>query len=290
MTTEKPIVIVSVGRSGSTYLHDLLTRSPNAAWLSGLANKFPNTPQPHRLVLRLASSPAVVSRTTRRRFPASEHYRFWDEHAPGFSEPCRDLAADDLTPRVARRLNAAFNPIKSGMRNRLILKVTGWPRIGYLNALLPEAVFIHIVRDPRAVVNSLLDSPWWDGWKGPDSWRYGPLSAEDAQEWWSHDRSFAALAALQWRVHTNAAERSLFQLGSERSTTIKYEDLCAEPTRTIGHVASVAQLPWDPHQLDRAVRDSVRRPTKSWSVDLSPRQISAIESVTVEGRDRYAYD
>ena len=84
----------------------------------------------------------------------------------GFSEPCRDLVRTDVTTRVKRQVRAAMGMMLTHKRNRLLLKITGWPRLGFLNEMLEDAKFIHLVRDGRAVASS-LHVDFWRGWYGP---------------------------------------------------------------------------------------------------------------------------
>lgn len=76
-----------------------------------------------------------------------------------------------------------------------------------INRLYPEAMYVHIIRDPRDVVRSLRTAS--RGW---------------AQDW--APRS-AALGALMWRVHVQGA-REAEALGSDHYLEIRYEDIRGE--------------------------------------------------------------
>ena len=54
-------------------------------------------------------------------------------------------------------------------RDRLLLKISGWPKIGILFEIFEGAKFVHVARDGRAVVNSPLDTYFWNGWIGPEN-------------------------------------------------------------------------------------------------------------------------
>src|SRR3712207_7426845 len=45
-----------------------------------------------------------------------------------------------------------------------------------LSEIFKDAKFIHLMRDGRAVANSLLHVYFWSGWKGPGNWGWGQLS------------------------------------------------------------------------------------------------------------------
>ena len=202
---EKPIFVVGAGRSGSSLFHQMFTEHPHLAWMSSLCDEHPHRLGLHRALLRGIELP-FVGAALKRHWESVECYDFWDSFFRGFSQPCRDLRADDATLAVKRRLHDAVQGLVTRTRPRLLVKVTGWPRVGFLHAVFPDARFIHVYRDGRAVANSLLQVDFWRGWRGPAQWRWGMLDAAMQQEWESHDRSFVALAGIQWKILMRAAE------------------------------------------------------------------------------------
>ena len=129
-------------------------------------------------------------------------------------------------------------------RNRLLLKITGWPRLGFLNEIFEDAKFIHLVRDGRAVASSLLHVDFWRGWYGPQGWRAGLLSPEDQATWEAYDRSFVALAGLEWRIQMRAMEAARRALPDPaRFLEIKYETFCEQPLETCRRALDFAELP-----------------------------------------------
>ena len=150
MSLDRPIVIVGVGRSGSTVFHHLFTRHPHVAWLADLEDRWAYKPWINRLVLRGVDLP-LLGRGFRHTFDPGESYPFWDAVFPGFTMPHRDLRADDLLPHVQRALLARCATVPTGARQRLLFKVTGWPRVGFFKALFPDVRLIHVSRDGRPV-------------------------------------------------------------------------------------------------------------------------------------------
>ena len=128
-------------------------------------------------------------------------------------------------------------------RNRLLLKITGWPRIGYLNEMFEDARFIHIMRDGRAVASSLMHVDFWRGWYGPQGWRAGMLSPEDQALWESYDRSFTALAGIEWRIQMRAMEAARKQLDPRLFMEVRHEAFCEQPMKTFRRVLEFAELP-----------------------------------------------
>src|SRR5262249_6370163 len=138
----------------------------------------------------------------RLRFAPSEGYSALPrEVSPLLVDPFRDLTADDVTPWLERRLRTFFESRADAEGAPAYLhKFTGWPRARVLRGVVPEARFVHIVRDGRAVANSWLQMPWWRGHHGPEAWHFGPLPEEYAREWDAAGRSHVHLAGLGWKL------------------------------------------------------------------------------------------
>lgn len=290
MTIVKPIIIVGTGRCGSTVFHRQLAKHPRVMWLSGFCDRFPARPAWNRLAVTAVGNP-LLRRIVGGKIQPGECYRFWDKHAYGFSEPCRDLVRMDPTVRVKKQVRAAFEPMLTPQRSRLLIKITGWPRIGFLNEIFEDAKFIHIVRDGRAVASSLLHVNFWRGWRGPQSWRAGLLSPDDQATWESYDRSFVALAGLEWRIQMRAIEaarRAL--LDPELFFEVKYEELCDQPLETFRRVLGFAELPAPPNFEREVKAANIRSTSHRWRDDLTPGQQGVLDSLLREELLRYGYD
>src|SRR5262245_34783722 len=148
--------VLGTGRCGSTLVHEILARHPDVGFVSNLEDRLPLRPLPTRftndLYRRVPDSFTVKGRL---RFAPSEAYHALDrEVSPMISAPVRDLLAEDVTPWVERRFRAFFLRRAEIQRRPLFLhKFTGWPRAGFVRRIFPEARFIHVVRDGRAVAN-----------------------------------------------------------------------------------------------------------------------------------------
>lgn len=280
--------IIGAGRSGSSILHELLGYHPNIGWMSQLCDKYPRQPQRNRQVLAAMRLPLVGS-LLRRRFEPRECYTFFDTFFPGFSAPIRDLTAADLTRRAADGIRATLPAVTEAPRDTLVVKLTGWPRLGFLAELFPEARFIHLVRDGRAVANSLLQVSWWHGWHGPENWRFGQLPEKYREVWDAHARSFVALAAIEWELIMDAVESSRDVIPEDQFLDVRYEDLCAGPEAELGRIVGFLDLDWSA-QLVRALgRDPLRSRNDKWRTDLGAEAAAIATSVLHEALPRYGY-
>lgn len=285
----KPIIIVGTGRCGSTMFHRLLAAHPGVMWLSGLCDRYPTRPAWNRRVVEAMGNP-LVRRFLGNRIQPGECYRFWDKHAYGFSEPCRDLLATDVSVRVKKQVRGATQAMLTPARNRLLIKITGWPRIGYLNEIFEDARFVHIVRDGRAVASSLLHVNFWRGWHGPQSWRAGLLSPDDRATWERYHRSFAALAGLEWRIQMRAIEAARQTLDPKRFFEVRYESFCDQPLETSRQVLEFAELPGS-MEFERHIKAaSIKNMSSRWRNDLTAGQQALLDDLLGEDLRRYGYD
>ena len=94
-------------------------------------------------------------------------------------------------------------------------------RMGLIHGLLPEARFVHIIRDGRDVALSTRDL-----WFGPDS-------VEEA--------------ARRWRSLIEEARRQSGEL--PHYLEVRYEDLVSETESTLRGIGEFVDLPWDPGML-----------------------------------------
>lgn len=100
--------------------------------------------------------------------------------------------------------------------------------------LLPDCRIIHIVRDPRDVVASMLavSRSWGAGW--------APRSARRA--------------ALIWLRQVRAAKEAQNTIPAEQFYEVRYEDLVAQPTSILQNLVSFLKLSWAEDAIAEAVR------------------------------------
>jgi len=289
MKLDRPIFVVGTGRCGSTIFHEIFTHHPEVAFLSGLCLLYPNRPTYNRWAMQLMDAP-LVHRYARKKFRPAEHWPFWDHYVRGFSFPCRDLFAADVRPNEAERIARAFQQMLTARRRRLLVKLSGWPRIGFVAKIFPDARFVHVVRDGRAVANSLLNVDFWKGWGGPGQLGLEPLSGEEREEWLSSNQSFAVLAAIQWKRWMDAFEAAKRHISPEQYFEIKYEDFTADPVATFDEVLEFCGLKSSPRFDRRIRRFNVRSRNDKWRSHLTAEQQRHLNDSLQRHLERYAYE
>lgn len=284
----RPIFIVGTGRTGSTILHTILTHHPQIAWPSRLCNQHPTRLKHNKLVMTCLDIP-ILRAIARRVASPGEVYNFWDFHYGGFSSPCRDLTSQDVDIRTAKRLNRSFSDICTSKRSRALFKITGWPRIGFLKKVFPDAKFIYLYRDGRAAVYSYLRTSFCDVWKGPNGWSWGALPEAQLEKWHQLDDSFLALAGILWVELTNHFDRSKELVSDDDILEVSYEELCNNPLATLESIAGFCGLSWSIQFAQSVEKFHLQARNNKWQQDLSDEQQSILTKSMEDTLRKYGY-
>jgi Sulfotransferase family len=227
------VFVIGTGRCGSTLVQELLCRHPDIGFLSNLEDRARVLPVAagrfnNQLYRRIAPS---MTRKGRLRYAPSEGYRaLAREVSPMVTESFRDLVASDAMPWVADRFRAFFTERARAQGKPVFLhKYTGWPRTGFVRAVFPDARFINVTRDGRAVVASAMRTSWWKGHLGPENWQWGPLPPAYAAEWEAAGRSFPVLAAQGWKILMDAYAAARELVPADQWLDVRFEDVLADP-------------------------------------------------------------
>jgi hypothetical protein len=139
----------------------------------------------------------------------------------------------------------------------------------------PQATVLHIVRDGRDVVCSLLERGWLREREGHDD--AGQAYGAHARSWVEPERRGeftgareATRAAWAWRRYLTAARGA-----PEHTLEVRYEQIAADPQATAERIAG--RLETEPESLADALREMHSRSVGRWRRDLTPEQIEDIE-------------
>jgi hypothetical protein len=271
----------------------MLARHPEVGFMSNLEDRLPMPKALGRWNNELYRMvPPTFTKKGRIRFAPTEGYRVFDrEVSPVLSVPERDLRAEDVTPWLEKRLRHSFEDRAHIQSKQLFLhKFTGWPRAGFLGRVFPKARFINVIRDGRAVANSFLQMPWWQGYAGPTGWGWGALPEDYLAEWEGSNRSFAVLAAIQWKLLMDAFELARAQIPPERWMDVRYEDFVAAPRSVMADTLSFLELDWTPEfevGFSRYGLSSGR--TQAYRTDLGIHEVAMLDACLSEHLERYGY-
>jgi hypothetical protein len=247
-TVERPVIIIGTGRCGSTMLHRLLARHEQVGWLSTWNEAFPGqTWLSAGSNLYRASLPDKLKEA--KAFPKPyEAYRFWEHYLPGFSRRDRPQTAADVHEagiEPVRRATALV--LRRQRRERLLVKVTGWARVAYFDRIYPNARFVSLRRDPRAVVSSWIKAGWLDTTSPPDSeeWQWGEVEPALLEVF--HELGGGPVLSAALKIHLDLADIAAnLTAVPGRSLEVWYEDVIREPEPTLRNLCEFAGLDWTP--------------------------------------------
>lgn len=289
-----PVFIIGTGRCGSTFVHEVIAKHEGMGFISNIEDNLPKINTLGRWNNRLYSS--FLGDHTRKgglRFAPSEGYNlFSKEVSPIYANSCRDLMAKDVTPWLESRTVDFFEK-RHKAQNRDIFshKYTGWSRIQFFLKIFPDAKFIHIVRDGRAVANSWLQMPWWGGYRGPKNWLWGELPNEYQQEWLSKGQSFPHLAAISWKVLMDSFHESENFLTEAQYLKIKYEDILEDPKEKFAEILEFSGLDWSSKfEKSFANQKIIKGRSRAFEKDLDKSQVIEIEESLADYLSMYGYE
>lgn len=287
---DRPIIFVGAPRSGTTLVFNTFAARPDLAWFTQHLSRLPRWPAV-TVLARLADLNAglrkSIDRSDRSR-GALEKLRVGPSEAYGVWKRCcgerflfdflRDEEATDVERQDTRELIGKL--LRYEGKDRFATKITGPARIAYLSSIFPDARFVHVIRDGRAVVRSLLEVHFWRGtWREREVAWSGGLTEEELALWRDRDQSPVVLAALQWRAVVRAA-RDEAQLVGDRYAELRYEDFVAEPDAVLDEMTKFCELPPSDRAHDfLARRVDVRDMNVRWREAFEPAEIELLDEL-----------
>lgn len=284
---EKPIFIIGTGRCGSTIFYKILANHPDIAYISELNKKFSNI----KLIYKLNT---IFGKYFLRKgigfFQPSEAYTLFNSIFPSYSRPTRTLRSNDVSITVLREIkNLVRKCLNYSNKKRFLYKYTGWSRIGFFNEIFPDSLFIHIIRDGRAFVNSILKVSWWLGRNGPQNWRWGLLPERYEKEWKESNQSFSLLAGIQWKMILDEIEISKNEISRDRFIQIKYEDLIHNPIEIFKEITDFCKLGYCKKFEKRLKQYKLKDTIYKWEKELSNPEKLTLNKYLKEHLLKYGY-
>jgi len=162
--------------------------------------------------------------------------------------------------------------------------------LGTLQAVWPDAYYIHLIRDGRDVAVSYRDLKSLES-----SSQYKPSLAFDVED-----------IAREWSLNNSNIRTFLSRQPESRTISIRYEDLVRRPKKTLLEVLAPFGLSFTPDLVDAEQRTGEPKATLDWKrrvqspldasrigrhkKKLSTEQIQAFERVAVDELKQYNYN
>src|SRR5581483_6079571 len=272
------------------------------AWLSQHLERMPSLPALAALSRLADVTPAMrrsIHRSDQRR-PWVERLRVGPVEAYSFWERCCGerfrydyLLGAEATPRERDCLTSKLTKVvRYQGKPRFAAKITGPGRIAYLSSIFPDARFINVIRDGRAVVQSLMRVPFWqrrDRMHTP-AWRNG-LTSEDYEDWREKGGSPVALAAVQWRRVTQSTRDEGARHAPDRYAEVHYERFVEDPAAVLDAIAGFCGLPPDPEAEGFLItRFQLQDMNFQWRDRLSATDVAALHAILGDHLESFGYE
>jgi hypothetical protein len=291
------VFILGPPRSGTSLVHKVLCLHPSTSYISNWVARVPNRPE-IAAVNRVArwmpqmrqqswfdrSGNAYVygarRSLVRRAFPKPVEgepvYTACGIDKAGHSEN-RSQSIQRLRDRITRI--HTFSGHSSHFVNK---RVANNRRVQLLTEAFPEARFIALVRDGRAVAYSLSRVDWW-----PDQlvWWYG----DTPRHWEAQGGDPWELCAKDWVHELTAMEAGLADVDDDKKLLIRYEDLVTDPVASFTQLADFSGFPPSAEWNGRVAELTFPNKNTAWQDRLPESAAQTILQIQREHLERYDY-
>jgi len=287
---QQPIFILGTGRSGTTLFFDLLAFHPELAWFSNYDERFPGLGL--GILTRVHDLPfmhRLLNRHSRYVPRPLESYRMLDRCTEGLFTLRRNLTDADVTPGIRERFYSLVRrQLRLQGKRRFITKYTGVPRIGFMREVFHDALFIHVLRDGRAVANSLLRVDWWPG--DESGWRYGEIPEPYRKEYQESGRHPVVFAGIAWKMLMDVIESECSLLPEERLLRIRYDEIIRDSTGVMQRAADFCGLPWTDSFARHVQSEPVSDMDTKWTRQLSEPDREILQRSIGSTLRKYGFD
>ncbi|MCF8108201.1 MAG: sulfotransferase [Desulfohalobiaceae bacterium] len=265
---KSPIFIIGSPRSGTNAFYYRFAQHPELASITNITKKFPNSLTMTRIIMCFRSDHIPT-----------EAGKVWDRFV------CRDndlLTREDVTPQARKFLQKVVaTNLKIFKKPRFVSKYPrNSVRIDFLNEIFPDAIFIHLIRDGRAVANSILRSRLRHN---GDYWGVKPPGWRDLV-----DKPLFEACALQWKLTVERILHSAEALPASRYLEIRYEKFVESPFEVFELVARHCRLTWDPGYWSDILGD-LQNMNYKWQEDFNQNDAQGLHRELGELLTRLGY-
>lgn len=259
------VFIIGSGRSGTTILYNLLSMHPDVCYFSALTNNNPN--KPWLAFFHRALDIPILGHVIQKQITSSNLKKAWilPNEGDDIYTHCgfihsKKTTMKGLRPTIFQKFSTIIEThMKCAGRTVFITKQTSnTQRLELLHAMFPDAYWIHIIRDGRAVANSLFHVDWWNF----------------VMLWWTKkqpkNKHDIRLCGKHWKTNVTEILDHKHQF-SPRYFEVRYESLIQKPRTTLRKILRKVNLPIKKNYLTM-IPKSLPDKNKKWQKQLTPSQ------------------
>lgn len=233
-----------------------------------------------------------------------------------------EFTPDMARPATKRYIRGAFKSMAKSKSARFLIEKTcaNSLRVGFVNAVVPDAKYIYLVRDGRDVVLSAMkrwvapldvqymlkkarfvpptDLPYYGSrflWNRIQQYRssdrrlstWGPRIPELTEL--ARRSTLAEVCAHQWHRSVERAETELDQLDDDRVTRVRYEDFVSEPVDALGEIVGWLGIDASDTLLRRATSKVSTKSVGNGLKGLSEEDIERVDAIGRPALENHGY-
>ena len=281
----QPIFLIGAPRSGTTIVFEVLSTHPKLGWFSNHLNKYPEWPF-LAAISRCCDLPLIGLRLKGQKEKAQkflpctvEGWNIWNHYC---GEKFLYSSMNDITPTLDQKEHVIrlFKRILLFQgKKRLIIKLTGPPRIKFLHKIFPHAFFVHIIREPAAVLNSQLKVKYWKGGGDFNNPWWNDLPEEYRAEWISTEKKPIILLAFQLRNILEQTRREKKVLKAQQFFEINYEDFTLAPLNEVRKILQSSGEELHPIIAQYLKRIKIKSQKYKWKQSFSSHELKIINNL-----------
>ena len=196
----------------------------------------------------------------------------------------RDFLIDQTADKKkAREIRQFFlKIIKNQGKARLALKITGPPRLTYINSLFPDAKLVFIGRDPTSIISSLLRADFWNDLGRNKLWWTGAYSSEECELAQQHADDPVWMTGFQILKIMQITEQ---QIGVSENEVLRvaYGDFVEQPEQTVTEILNFADLERDSACFDYFAQNKIHNQDRKSRDYFSEEQLNTISRLFGSG-------
>ena len=261
---------------------------------------------------------------TGRLLSQSEEFAYWVEPRQVWSygnyrKPDDLLTAADASNKIKNHIRQRFEQYAARHNKLRFCEKTpsNCLRLPFMYEVFPEARFILVVRDGRAVFrstqeiqkksadwNRILERVRESSWKEIPAfydripWLFRKLIGKPLNYWgvrppgwrqWLNQHSPDEITALQWSQTINIAFDEFQKLPAEKKLLVRYEELLTDTHHQVERIGNFANVKDVGKLVDKALETVNRKSNSKWQDELSPQLLTSIRPILEPTLEKLGY-